>query len=113
MTTDPALQTLFAASEQRYDDEAFTQQVMKKSRFVRYRVRIIAISLLVVITGVVTFSSADAQFLIVQLNALLTADIIEMDEGLSSVALEPINTVASLLVIVGKLGHMLYKYVKR
>jgi predicted neutral ceramidase superfamily lipid hydrolase len=113
MTTDPALQSLFAASEQTYEDEAFTQQVMKKSRFVRYRLRIILASILLLVISVAIFASADLQTMIIQLNAVMSADILTLDEDIISIILAPVNTIAGLLFIIFKLAHTIYKWARK
>jgi len=113
MTTDPALQSLFAATEQRYDDEEFTVNVMKKSRFVRFRMHIIAAISLAVMIAAITLLSADVQLLIIELNNVLTTDIFEFGDGVAAVALDPINTIAGVLFITGKLVHLIYKWAKK
>ncbi len=113
MTHDPALQSLFTATAQRYDDDDFTISVMKKSRFVRYRTRIIlGLSLLLLIV-VVTFSSSNIQTLIIQINNVLTTDIFDMGKGIGSVIMDPINTIAGLLFITAKLTHMIFKMARK
>ena len=113
MTTDPALETLFAASEQSYEDNNFTDKVMKKSRFVRYRTHIIAGVSLLVMAITITLVSADVQALIVHFNDILTSDIFDFGEGVAAVALDPINTIAGIIFIIVKGTHMLYKWTKK
>ncbi len=113
MNHDPALQSLFTASEQQYDDEDFTMSVMKKSRFVRYRTRInLALSLLLLVV-IVTFLSANVQALIIQINNMLTTDIFDLGKGIGSIIFEPINTIAGVLLIVTKLTHTIVKMTKK
>ena len=113
MTTDPALQSLFAASERTYEDDTFTQQVMKKSRFVRYRGRILLGAILLLMISAVTFASNDVQSLIIQLNNVMSADIFDLEEGMASVIMQPINTIAGVLFIIAKLVHSFLKWLKK
>lgn len=113
MTTDPALESLFAASEQRYDDDEFTTKVMKKSRFVRYRMHISAGVSLLVMAISITLLSTDVQAVIIQLNNMLTSDIVDLGDGVAAVALDPINTIAGIGFIVAKGTHFLYKWAKK
>ena len=113
MTTDPALESLFAASEQRYDDENFTETVMKKSRFVRYRMQISIGVILLVMAIAITLLSTDVQTVIIQLNNMLTSDIFDLGEGVGAIALDPINTIAGLMFIVAKGTHLIYKWAKK
>ena len=110
MTTDPTLESLFHASEKSYDDEDFAVKVMKKSRFVRYRNPIL-IGLSVIVTAIlITILSNDVQSFILVLNNILTTDIVDLGEGMISVFLDPINTIAGILFIVAKIIHILYKW---
>ena len=113
MTTDPALESLFAASEQTYEDENFTDTVMKKSRFIRFRTHIIAGVSLLVMALAVTILSTDVQSLIIQFNEVLTSDIFDLGEGITSVALDPINTIAGIVFIIAKGTHIIYKWAKK
>lgn len=113
MTTDPALKTLFAASERTFEDENFTDKVMKKSRFVRFRTHIIVGVGLFILAVALTFLSSDVQSLIIQFNNVLTSDIFDLGEGVTAVALDPINTIAGIVFIVIKGTHMIYKWVTK
>jgi len=113
MTHDPALQSLFTATEQRYDDDDFTMSVMKKSRFVRYRTRIILGLCLLLLIVLITFSSTNIQILIIQINNVLTTNIFDMGKGIGSVIMDPINTIAGILFITAKLIHIIFKITKK
>ena len=110
MTTDPALENLFAASERTFEDDNFTDRVMKKSRFMRFRTHIIVAIVLVILAIVLTLMSTDIQSLIVQLNTVLTSDIFDLGEGVAAVALNPVNTIAGIVFIIAKVTHMIYKW---
>ena len=113
MTTDPALQSIFSASDKSFDDDDFTSKVMSKSRFARYRNRLIVGLSLVLITILITLLSDDVQQLIIQFNDVLTTDIVDLGEGMASVVLDPVNTVAGILFIAAKLVHTIIKWVKK
>ena len=113
MTTDPALETLFAASEQSYEDDNFTDKVMKKSRFIRFRTHIIAGTSFLIMAVALILLSADVQALIVQFNEVLTSDIFDLGEGVAAIALDPINTIAGIVFIIAKGTHLIYKWTKK
>jgi len=113
MTTDrrdPYLQSLFAEAAQELQGEAFSARVMTKTRKLRYLVLTgVAAMVLVFISGAwLLFGVPLFEFAVLVSQALATP-LFNLGEGWLALILLPVNTVASVLVIMLKALRMLHK----
>jgi len=105
---DPNLQLLFDNAAEDLSEESFTKKVMKRSRFLRYLVPGLLISIAsVLIILVIVFSPSLQEFIKIT-NQLVTVDLFDLGDGLPAIFLDPINNIATLLVISIKMLRVLY-----
>lgn len=103
---DPMLQALFAEARQELDGEAFTAQVMARSRVTGYRKAagwLAAALVLVVCAGFLVMPLHELAGLLAQ---GLTTALIDLGDGWWSLVISPINSVASVLVLGFKVARM-------
>ena len=107
---DPLLETLFAEAEQTLEGDALTARVLARTRNFRYLLltggTAAAAAMLVgtwLFFGIPLFEFA------VLVAAFLTTPLLELGEGWLALALLPINTVASALIVLLKGARVLQK----
>ncbi len=105
---DPNLQLLFEDATEDLSEESFTKKVMKRSRFLRYLIPGLFISIASVLIIFSIVISPSLQEFIKITNQLVTVDLIDVGEGTPAVLLDPINNIAALLVIGLKMLRVLY-----
>lgn len=98
---DPLLQELFAHAEQELAGEALTASVMAKTRRRRYRVlATLAGAVLLMLTATwLAFGVPLFEFALL-VSMALTTPLVDLGEGWLALLLLPLNTVASLLLIL-------------
>lgn len=99
---DPILQQLFVEAHEELDGEMFTARVMQRSRFARYRTAAgwLAAALVLVVGAGVLFTPL--QDLALLLGQGLTTALVDMGDGWWALVVSPINSVASVLVLLVK-----------
>jgi hypothetical protein len=99
---DPILQQLFTEARQDLDDEVFTARVMQRSRFARYQTAAgwLAAALILVVGAGVLFTPLQEFALLVGQG--LTTALIDLGDGWWALVVAPINSVASVLVLLVK-----------
>jgi hypothetical protein len=97
---DPLLQSLFAEAEQHLEGEALTTRVLARTRRARYLLLggagaavLAALAITWLLFGIPLFEFA------VLVASLLTTPLVELGEGWLALALLPVNTVASVLIL--------------
>ena len=110
---DPRLDSLFSQARENLPGDAFTDRVMTRSRFLKYRMHTIAAgTLLLLLVAAQVFLPPMRDFgLMIAWG--LTTNIIDLGEGWLAFAVSPVNTVGSLLVICFKGVLMLRKWMRR
>jgi hypothetical protein len=99
---DPILQQLFVEAREELDGELFTARVMQRSRFARYRTAagwLAAALVLVVGAGALFTPLQDFALLLGQ---ALTTGLVDLGDGWWALVVSPINSVASVLVLLVK-----------
>lgn len=112
MTDNSTLANLFSEFNDVPKDSLFTAKVMKKSRFSRYRLQILLVIITMILFGFTVFISQDLQSTIIKLNIYLSANIFELDKGIASVFLQPINSISGLVIILGRIIYTIFKWLK-
>ena len=110
---DPRLDALFHQSAEELPGEAFTDRVMARSRFLKYRLQAFAagtLLLLLVAAQIMLPSMRDFSLMIAW---GLTTNLFDLGEGWLAFAMSPINTVGSLLVLCFKGVLMVRKWMRR
>ena len=98
---DPFLQSLFAEAEQNLEGEALTGRVMARTRSFRYLLLGgAAASSLVVLTGAWLLFGMPLFEFAVLISQVLATPLVDLGEGWLALLLLPVNTLASLLVIL-------------
>jgi len=99
---DPTLEALFAEARDELDGEMFTARVMQRSRFARYRTAAgwLAAALLLVVGAGALFTPLQEFALLIGQG--LTTALIDMGDGWWALVVAPINSVASVLVLLVK-----------
>ena len=100
---DPLLQSLFAEAEQELDGSALTAQVMARTR--SFRLMLLAGSasaLLLLLAGVRLVFGVPLFDFAVLISEVLATPLVNLGEGWLALLLLPVNTIASLLVIMFK-----------
>jgi hypothetical protein len=98
---DPLLQTLFADARNDLDGEAFTAQVMAKTRFLRYRVVAPWVCIALMLAAGASYLAIPLE--IAQLIAQgLTTTLIDLGGGWLGWVFSPVNNIAALLVLIVK-----------
>lgn len=106
---DPMLQRLFADADVQLDAEQFVTGVMARTRVLRYR-RMATIGGMILVFGVLAWLLAlPLQELAQLLSQLLATTLVDLGEGWLTFLLAPINNVASVVIIGGKLIRMAWK----
>ncbi len=103
---DPRLQSLFDQATQELDGEAFTANVMARTRYARFRLRAMytAVGLAVVACALLLAPSLQEFSLLVA--RALTASLIDLGDGWLAIFLSPVNTIGSLIIIAAKAIRM-------
>jgi len=115
MTTDqrdPFLQSLFAEAGPELEGEAFRARVMTRTRSLRYLVLTGGVALVLAVLGCawLLFGIPLFEFAVL-VSQVLATPLFNLGEGWLALALLPVNTVASVLVIALKALRMLQKRV--
>lgn len=99
---DPILKQLFVEANEELDGEMFTARVMQRSRFARYRTAAgwLAAALVLVVGAGVLFTPL--QDLALLLGQGLTTALVDLGDGWWALVISPINSVASVLVLLVK-----------
>jgi len=105
---DPNLQLLFDGATEDLSEESFTKKVMKRSRFLRYLFPGLLISIASVLILFVIVMSPSLQEFIKISNQLVTVNLFDLGEGLPALLLDPINNIATLLVVAIKMARVVY-----
>ena len=110
---DPRLQELFAARREELDGEAFTDRVMARTRYLKYRVPalIAGITVMVVLVSLLLMPALEGFAYYVAVG--LTTALIDLGEGWLAFFLAPVNTVGSLLILSAKLIRVAQKKLLR
>ncbi len=109
---DPVLQALFVEARRELSDEEFTAQIMARTQNLRYRIMVggLFVALLVlVVAGLFSLPLQEFALLITQ---VLSTELITVGNGLVTWVFAPVNNLAGLLVISGKLMRMIWKKAK-
>jgi hypothetical protein len=107
---DPLLQTLFAEAEQPLAGEALTARVLARTRNFRYVLLAgLTAAAAAILAGTWLFFGIPLFEFAVLIAAVLTTPLFELGEGWLALALLPINTVASALLVLLKGARMLQK----
>ena len=110
---DPRLDALFNQACEPLDNDAFTDKVMSRSRFLKYRSHaMIAGTVLILLMAAQIFVPAMRDFALMVAWGL-TTNIIDLGDGWLAFAVSPINTVGSVLVFLFKGFLMLRKWMRR
>jgi uncharacterized membrane protein len=99
---DPLLQSLFVQAEDELEADAFTSAVMTQTRSFKYRIVGGLLALALAILASAWFIDLPLQQFVLMLTAALAQPLIVLDSTWLAWTLAPINTVASVLVIVFK-----------
>ena len=110
---DPILQQLFTEAREELDGEMFTARVMQRSRFARYRTAAgwLAAALILVVGAGVLFTPLQEFALL--LGQGLTTALVDLGDGWWALVVSPINSVASVLVLLVKGTRMAMSKVRR
>lgn len=103
---DPILEALFAEPQPELDGVAFRAQLKKRSRVVRVRMAagwLCAAAILLVFMGLLAVPVQEFAWLLAQ---GLTTALVDVGDGWWSVIVSPLNSVASVLVVVVKAARM-------
>jgi hypothetical protein len=109
---DPLLQSLFAEAEQELDGSALTAQVMARTR--SFRLTLLAggaSALLLLLAGVRLVFDVPLFDFAVLISEVLATPLVNLGEGWLALLLLPVNTIASLLVIMFKALRVFQKKV--
>jgi len=109
---DPLLQSLFAEAEQELDGSALTAQVMARTR--SFRLTLLAggafALVLLLATARLVFGVPLFDFAVL-ISEVLATPLVNLGEGWLALLLLPVNTIASLLVIMFKALRVFQKKV--
>jgi hypothetical protein len=109
---DPLLQSLFAEAEQELDGSALTAQVMARTR--SFRLTLLAggaSALLLLLAGARLVFDVPLFDFAVLISEVLATPLVNLGEGWLALLLLPVNTIASLLVIMFKALRVFQKKV--
>jgi Ca2+/Na+ antiporter len=95
---DPRLSLLFAESQDPLDEEAFIEQVLERTRNIKYRISA-AIALIVLIIATSAWYLSIPIELAQILAQVLTTSVVELGSGWLGLILSPINNMGGLIVI--------------
>jgi hypothetical protein len=109
---DPVLESMFAVSQPELtapDGQAFTARVMAKTRKLVYGVAAVLVILVLLVLTVAFLLGVPVQDVARQITQALATTLIDFGEGWIAWILTPVNNVASLLVLVGKIIRVAWK----
>ena len=109
---DPILQAMFAEADQTLDGEVFAAQVMAQSRRLWYRPLAGWVGIALLMLALVTVLSVPLLEFGQLLSQVLTRSLIDLGGSWVSWLLAPINNIASLLVITGKMMRVGWKKIR-
>ena len=110
---DPRLDALFSQACEPLNNDAFTDRVMNRSRFLKYRtLAVVAATLLAILIIAQLFVPSLRDFALMVAWGL-TTNIIDLGDGWVAFAVSPLNTVGSVLVFCFKGTLMFRKWLRR
>ena len=107
---DPLLESLFAEAEQQLEGAALTARVLARTR--NFKILLLAggaATALAALAGTWLFFGIPLFEFAVLIAAVLTTPLVELGEGWLALALLPVNTFASVLILSLKVMRVLQK----
>jgi hypothetical protein len=107
---DPALEELFRAAQRDLADETVTERVMAgtRQRLVRMAALALAGSVVVLLVAWYLFAGPLLEFAVL-ISQFLTNPLFDLGTGWLALVFLPVNNIASILVLSGKLSLLAWK----
>jgi len=107
---DFLLESVFAEARQDLDGEVFSARVMSRTRKLLYQVAAGAVAMAaVILAGVWLLFGLPLLEFAVLISQVLTMTMIDLGEGWLALVFMPVNNIASLIVIIAKTIHLVWK----
>lgn len=110
---DPRLADLFDRAHEELDGEGFTDRVMHRSRFLKYRSHAIMGSTTLILLVAAHLLVPPLRELSLMISWGLTTSLLDLGDGWFALVASPVNTLGGLLVFCLKVGLLLRKWVRR